>query len=85
MFTVNSRLIITSEEVPFTHKGEEVTVKGQSNTHLLVEDGKSDRFKLEKSGLGTQFMVSFAYAPDLEVDQNMDPDGQTYLLNYEVD
>lgn len=85
MFTVNSRLIIISENVPFTHKGEEVTIKGQSNTHLLVEDNKTDRFKLEKSDLGTQFMVSFVYVPILDVDEGMDPDGQTYLLDYGVE
>lgn len=77
MFTVHSRLVIISEDVPFTRKGEQVTIKGQSNSHLLVEDTKGDRFKLEKSGLGTQFMVSHLYTPE---DEQMDSDGQTYFL-----
>ncbi len=82
MFTVNSRLVITSEDVPFTRKGEELLIRSQSNTHLLVSDEDDNRFKLEKSLLGTHFMVSFMYTPDANEEQ-MDTDGQTYMLNLE--
>lgn len=83
MFTPNSRLIIISEDVPFTQKGEEITIRAQSNSHLLCEDQDGNCFKVDKLGLGTQFMISFLYSPDLGEDVEMDLDGQTYTLNLE--
>ncbi len=64
MFNTNDRLVIILEGVANTRKGEEVTVKGQSEDCLLVSDQYDNRFKLKKSGLGVQFMVSFTYEPD---------------------
>lgn len=65
MFNINDKLVIIIEGVANVMKGEEVTVVGQSEGRLLVSDQHNNNFYLNKSGLGVQFMVSYAYEPDM--------------------
>lgn len=68
MFNVNDILVVIIEGLANTIKGEELTVIGQNETELLVKDKNDNNFKVRKSGLGIQFMVSYAYEPDPDDD-----------------
>ncbi len=81
MFNVNDKLLIIIEGVANVMKGEEVLVTGQSPTELLVSDQYGNQFKLKKSGLGVQFMVSSSYEPDI-TDVDDDPTQSKYDVHF---
>lgn len=66
MYNVNDELVIITDNIyPNVRKGEEVRVLAQSDKELLVSN-ETESFKILKSGLGIQFMVSKIYNPETD-------------------